>query len=40
MIGLYVLFGGVTVLAGLVLLLDWLGERKRQEHRSHSHRQA
>ncbi len=33
MTGVYILLGGITLVAGIVTLLDWLGER--QERRAH-----
>ena len=33
MTGVYILLGGITLVAGIVTLLDWLGQR--QERKAH-----
>ena len=37
MTGVVILFGGITVLAGIVTLLDWIGRRQlRKKHGDHA----
>lgn len=33
MTGFYVLLGGIVLVAGTIVLLDWLGQRKEQQSR-------